>query len=38
MMTAFFTERRCFPLVRPMLDEAQLQEIDKVSVMPCDAV
>ncbi|KAH8055083.1 GTPase [Aureococcus anophagefferens] len=30
MMTAFFTERKCFPLVRPLLDESKLQEIDKV--------
>ena len=30
MMTAFFTERKCIPLVRPLLDEATLQEIDKV--------
>lgn len=30
MMTAFFTERKCFPLVRPLNDEAALQEIDKV--------
>ncbi|KAJ1449469.1 guanylate-binding protein [Pelagophyceae sp. CCMP2097] len=30
MMTAFFTERHCFPLVRPLSDETVLQEIDKV--------
>ncbi|KAJ8600136.1 hypothetical protein CTAYLR_003481 [Chrysophaeum taylorii] len=30
MMTAFFTERKCFPLVRPLLDEERLQQIDKV--------
>lgn len=30
MMTAFFTERACFPLVRPLLDEEALQQIDHV--------
>ena len=30
MMTAFFTDRHCFPLVRPLVDEVTLQEIDKV--------
>ena len=30
MLTAFFTDRKCFPLVRPLVDEAKLQEIDKV--------
>jgi len=30
MMTAFFTERNCFPLVRPLLDEDKLQRIDTV--------
>lgn len=30
MLCAFFSERKCFPLVRPLSDEEQLQEIDKV--------
>jgi len=30
MLTAFFVDRRCVPLVRPVADEAKLQEIDKV--------
>lgn len=30
MLTAFFDERHCAPLVRPLHDEAQLQEIDTV--------
>lgn len=30
MLVAFFTHRKCFPLVRPLTDEEQLQEIDKV--------
>ncbi|KAH8071838.1 GTPase [Aureococcus anophagefferens] len=34
MMTAFFTERKCFPLVRPLLDESKLQEIDKSHLRP----
>ena len=30
MLTAFFTDRKCFPLVRPLVDEERLQEIDQV--------
>lgn len=30
MLCAFFSERKCFPLIRPLLDEERLQEIDKV--------
>ena len=32
MLTTFFTDRACFPLVRPLADESQLQQIDAVAI------
>ena len=31
-MTSFFKERECITLVRPLIDESKLQELDQIEV------
>jgi hypothetical protein len=31
MLTSFFKDRDCFTLVRPLIDETKLQDLDKMS-------
>lgn len=31
MLTSFFKERECFTLVRPLINEEKLQDLDKMS-------